>query len=212
MYLIKFLELMKMNPYKKQLILASTSPQRRNILQQMGCKFKIMAPTLENEYLNLDSSLEEAVAHLAYLKASSIECHDEAYIIGCDTIVTIDDFILGKPKNREEAFEMLTRLSGRSHFVKSGIAFINHMTQEFRVACDSTEVFFKKLSKAEINRYLDTEEYINRAGSYAIQIRGVLLTNKINGSWFNVVGLPVERLADMFCSFGEDLMNYGQTK
>ena len=172
-----------------EIILASASPRRRELMSLLCDEFKII-PALGEEITPKDLSPAKAPEYLATLKAREIaKNYPEALVIGCDTAVFLDDKMLGKPKNREEARKMLLSLSGRSHKVISGCALIlGEKTESFSV---ETEVLFFELSEEEIEIYLASGEGDDKAGSYGIQGKGSLFVKGIKGDYFNVVGFPV---------------------
>lgn len=155
---------------------------------------------------NVDESViknlppENTVTELALLKATDVAkyfCGD-TYVIGADTVVCVDGEILGKPKNIDEAKRMLRKLSGRSHFVYTGYCVVHCKSGVAVSKYEKTEVFFKELSDKEIDAYVKTREPMDKAGAYGIQEKGSLFIEKINGDYFNVVGLPVCALAKLF--------------
>lgn len=191
------------------LVLASTSPQRRALLKQLNIPFTVVAPRLKAEQLEDGCSLTDALARLALAKANSVATlFDDALIIGCDTVVVLDNQVLGKPRDETDAKEMLCALSGRSHKVLSGLAILDVKSGRSLYRCAETTVFMRAFSQNEMEQYIKTGESIGRAGSYAIQERGVFLTRGINGSWTNVVGLPLELLAELLQEFGKDPFAY----
>lgn len=182
-----------------EIILASGSPRRREILQGVGAAFKIMISDAEEI---IDASLPPyfTAEKLSLLKASDIASKlsaegKEAVVIGADTIVVKDGEILTKPKDKDDAIRMLTLLSGKSHEVITGVTVIDTKTAKSESFYESTKVYFKKLTEDEILAYTETNEPYDKAGSYAIQGKGALLIEKIEGDYFNVVGLPVCRLS-----------------
>ena len=182
-----------------EIILASGSPRRREILQGVGAAFKIMISDAEEI---IDASLPPyfTAEKLSLLKASDIASKlsaegKEAVVIGADTIVVKDGEILTKPKDKDDAIRMLTLLSGKSHEVITGVTVIDTKTAKSESFYESTKVYFKKLTEDEILAYTETTEPYDKAGSYAIQGKGALLIEKIEGDYFNVVGLPVCRLS-----------------
>ncbi len=182
-----------------EIILASGSPRRREILQGVGATFKIMISDAEEI---IDASLPPyfTAEKLSLLKASDIASKlsaegKEAVVIGADTIVVKDGEILTKPKDKDDAIRMLTLLSGKSHEVITGVTVIDTKTAKSESFYESTKVYFKKLTEVEILAYTETNEPYDKAGSYAIQGKGALLIEKIEGDYFNVVGLPVCRLS-----------------
>ena len=174
------------------LILASSSPRRRELLQFLQIPFQSVST-------NTDESIEpgtlpaDAVRELALRKArAAADSSPGCTIIGSDTVVVLDGQILGKPAGREEAAGMLKRLSGRVHSVFTGVALLHD--GHTAVFSEETKVSFFELQDADIERYLDTGEPFDKAGSYGIQGYGSLFVEKIEGDYFTVVGLPVARL------------------
>ena len=150
----------------------------------------------------MDETIEEKVlpevmvGELAYRKAYDVaQSCNHKLVIGADTIVVCDDQILGKPKDEQHAEEMLTLLSNRSHKVMTGIAIVDSDTNEVWQWVETTMVHFRALSKEDIRGYLNRKEYVDKAGGYGIQGYGALLVEKIEGCYFNVVGLPLSALA-----------------
>ncbi|MFI8493215.1 Maf family protein [Peribacillus butanolivorans] len=175
------------------LILASSSPRRKELLQFLQIPFESMNSNVD-ESIDENMRAEEAVQELASRKAAAIAAdHQESWVIGSDTVVVLDGEILGKPINRADGKRMLEMLSGRTHEVYTGVAII--FGKHSKVFAEKTEVTFWELSEAEIERYLDTGEPFDKAGGYGIQGYGSLLVKQINGDYFTVVGLPVSRLA-----------------
>ncbi len=182
----------------KRLVLASASPRRSEILSVAGFEFDIIPS--DSEEISEGLPPEEAARINALAKAKEVydRVGDGACVVGADTVVTIDGEILGKPRDREDAFNMLKTLSGRKHQVITGYAVI---CENFEVsAFCSTEVVFRAISDGEILAYIDTFEPMDKAGSYAIQEKGSLFIKSMNGDFFNVVGLPVAEIADILKS------------
>ncbi len=173
-------------------ILASASPRRRELMSLAGIDFTVKtAPTDETVEEHL--SPEQTVMALARRKALAVAADEpDKTIIGADTVVEIDGKILGKPADYEEAFGMLSLLSGRSHNVFTGVCIVSGGKET--VFSEKTEVTFYKLSQAEIDDYIKTGDCFDKAGAYGIQSRGCTLVEKINGDYFNVVGLPIAKL------------------
>jgi septum formation protein len=188
-----------------RIVLASNSPRRRELLSQVGVIFDVIPSKFEEQMIELLPS--EMVEHFAYMKAKDVAStiKGDALVIGSDTIVYLEG-IMGKPKNREEAFEMLLKLAGREHQVFSGLSIINTATGESVTEHESTRVKMKALSSAEITAYIDTGEPLDKAGAYAIQGTGSLFVERIEGDYFNVVGLPLFRLGRMLKHFGVELI------
>lgn len=188
----------------KEYVLASASPRRREILDNLGIDFDIVISNANEDKIDKNSMpINLYVQELALIKAAAAAevlnrgKNNKSIIISADTVVCCDNKILGKPKNKEDAFNMLSMLSGRSHEVYSGIC-VMRMSDGFAVAdYEKTSVTFKKLSPDTIKRYIETNEPMDKAGAYAIQGKGAVLIEKLNGDYFNVVGLPVSKLADV---------------
>ncbi|MED1204794.1 Maf family protein [Heyndrickxia acidicola] len=175
-----------------KLILASGSPRRKELLEKLQIPFQIKASN-SDETISDRLSPEEAVVELATRKAMAVSRqHQDFAIIGADTIVVVDGEILGKPSDRDHAKNMLMKLSGRTHEVFTGVAIIqNGQASTFY---EKTDVAFWELSEAEVERYLDSGEPFDKAGSYGIQGLGSLFVKKINGDYYSVVGLPISKL------------------
>jgi len=173
------------------LILASNSPRRRYLLAQAGLKFSVV-PSEFNESSVILSSPESYVKCLAEAKARDIsDKYPDNWIIGADTIVFIDNSILGKPVSWADARRMLNMLSGRTHQVHTGYCICRKAEDRLFSETVTTDVSFKRLSEKEIGWYVDSGEPLDKAGAYAIQGIGAFLVKRINGSYTNVVGLPV---------------------
>ncbi|MEE8540125.1 MAG: Maf family protein [Desulfobacterales bacterium] len=173
------------------LILASKSPRRRYLLNQAGLSFAVIPSHFDESSVSL-SSPSTYVKALAEGKAEDISHrHPQSWVIGADTVVLIDGLILGKPGSRSQARTMLKRLSGKIHKVLTGYAIYCDAKQKKYSDVVTTEVAFKKLTAKEIEWYVHTAEPFDKAGAYAVQGLGSFLVKRINGSYTNVVGLPV---------------------
>ncbi len=177
-----------------RIILASNSPRRRELLSNIGLKFDVI-PDNTPEPMNDKFGPEETVLNLAKFKGENIlkqlSSEDKAIIIAADTVVAIGDRVLGKPKSKDDAFEMLSLLSGKSHTVYTGVYIIENSSKKSANFYEKTEVYFKSLDIKEIKDYINIGEPMDKAGSYGIQNLGSLFVEKIQGDYFNVVGLPV---------------------
>jgi len=171
------------------LTLASSSPQRKAILEQLGVPFRVVAPDVEEL---MDGAPAVVVIENATRKARAVEGER---VLGVDTAVVIDEQLYGKPADRGEAERSLERLSGRWHEVWSGVVLRECGTE--RTASAFTRVHFRALDPADVEWYLGTGEWRNRAGGYAIQGRGAALVEAIEGDFWNVVGLPVPQLLEL---------------
>lgn len=174
-----------------KIVLASASPRRSEILKNAGFDFTVRVSNAD-ETLPEGISPENAVKLLAEIKASAVERNKGEIIIGADTVVCLDDKILGKPKNYDEAFEMLKSLSGRSHFVYTGVCGI---TDSDKICfAEKTEVTFSEMTDKEISGYIETGDCFDKAGGYGIQGYASRFITGIKGDYFNVVGLPIGRI------------------
>ena len=186
-----------------RLVLASSSPRRRELLAEAGYAFTV-SPVKVSEIFSESLNAREVVSHLATVKARA--CLDQHkhlispnnLILGADTLVVLPvdggDQILGKPENETQAFDFLTRLSGRTHCVMTGVCLIRPATAESWVGVDVTHVSFRPLRADEKSAYVATGEPMDKAGAYAIQGGARNFVSNFTGSWSNVVGLPLERL------------------
>jgi len=187
---------------KKRLILASKSPRRYDLLKQMGLDFEVIPSTVEEDFVSAESPREHVI-RLAEAKALDVgNRFPENWVIGADTIVYVDGIILGKPKSREEALEMLRLISGKEHRVLTGVS-VRHL-KKGKGECETVEtaVRVKILSQAEMDWYVRTGEPFDKAGGYGIQGIGSFMIESINGSYTNVVGLPLCELMQMLMRLG----------
>ena len=174
-----------------QLILASGSPRRRELLSEIGLKFSVI-PSNEPEDQIDGESPKELVERLAALKANSIaEKHQDSWIIGADTIVVHSGTILGKPSDKVHAQRMLSQLQGSTHEVWTGLAVINYSKKSKTVNSSCSQVTMIPLREKQIESYIETGEPMDKAGSYAIQGVGAHLVSKVVGSYSSVVGLDI---------------------
>lgn len=188
------------------IILASQSPRRKELLHQMGLRgFKIDAPDVDE---TIEGNLPPAmiVEELSLRKALAVaeQADEDDLIIAADTVVALDGAVLGKPEDEGSAFSMLSALSGNRHYVYTGVTVIQgekRVTQH-----EMTTVTFRELEPEEISNYIATGEPMDKAGSYGIQGLGALLVSGIDGDYFNVMGLPVYRLGRILDDFGMDLL------
>lgn len=179
------------------IILASASPRRKEILENTNIKFDIISSSIEELILDGESPCQ-MVMRLAFEKGIDIASKQKSdLVISADTIVVLDDNVLGKPKDEEEARQMISNLSGRTHQVITGISLINLENNKKIIDYVISNVKFKKLSKDDINDYIKTKESLDKAGAYGIQGYGALLVEEIQGDYFNIVGLPISKLSDL---------------
>ena len=190
------------------LVLASQSIRRQEILRHLGLELKIIVSDAD-ENITEKLSPEEFTERLSIRKAEAVLplCDKNDMVIAGDTVVALGDEIFGKPMDREDAFRMLSALSGTTHKVVSGIAVC--YGGKIAVSHEVTEVTFRSLSEAEINAYIDTGEPFDKAGSYGLQDKASVFVEKINGDYFNVVGLPVFRMFRLIKEhFGIDYFDF----
>ena len=178
-----------------KMILASASPRRRELLTQAGFSFEVKVSDADE--IITEKEPDKIVKELALVKACAVAASEtEALIIGADTIVTVDGKILGKPRDAEEAFSMLSMLQGRTHQVYTGVALITKEEglQKSHVFSEKTDVHMYPMTEQEIREYIATGEPLDKAGAYGIQGRAAVYIRKIEGDYNNVVGLPISRL------------------
>jgi MAF protein len=175
-----------------RVVLASSSPQRREILEKLGIKFEVVVPAVD-ELTGGDPEIE--VVENARMKVRAVAAGTDALLIGCDTDVALDGKALGKPRDEGEARAYLDRMSGRAHEVLSGLVVLEG--GEERSGLERTSVYFKPLTEEEKERYVRFGEWRGRSGGYAIQTLGSALVERVEGSVSNVVGLPVGLLAEL---------------
>ena len=186
-----------------KLILASASPRRAEILRQAAIPFMVLSSAVDETPFPGESP-QDHVLRLAMTKAELVAARavGPAIVIAADTVVALEGRILGKPRSSDDARHMLEKLSGRTHAVLTGVALIRLPDAEQRTFVESTLVHFDRLSEEEMNRYLATDEPYDKAGAYAIQGRAGRFIPRIEGCYFNVVGLPLARLYRMLGELG----------
>ena len=188
------------------IVLASKSPRRHELLRRMGITdFSVVVPDVEETYPE-GLAPQEIVAHIARLKSDAVAplVGPEDILITADTMVFLGNDRLGKPRDEEDALRMLRALSGRAHTVCTGVS-VRRGAQEERFAV-STRVFFRPMTDDEIRAYIKTGEPMDKAGAYGVQSRGALFVERIDGDFFNVMGLPVEQLGLVLARFGVKLL------
>ena len=190
------------------LLLASRSPQRRAILEQLGLPFDVVAPRYEETAAGEGSDPVALVREHARAKARSVaEEAGERPVLGVDTEVVLDGRVYGKPANAAEAEAMLEALAGRTHVVVSGLCLLTPAWEE--VAHEQTRVAFRPLAPRDLAAYVATGEWHGRAGAYAIQARGAALVRAVHGDYLNVVGLPAALLVRLLAERFPGLYGYG---
>lgn len=186
-----------------QVILASQSPRRKELLGLTGLDFVIRAADID-ETMTPGAAPFDEVARLSREKALAVERETDDVVIAADTIVVCDGTILGKPRDEQDAYRMLSLLSGRDHQVMTGLTVVRGDRAE--TVTEVTDIHFRRLSDREIRAYIATGEPMDKAGSYGIQGGAALFVSHLNGDYFNVVGLPVCALTGILRSFGLRIM------
>ena len=189
----------------RELILASASPRRKQLLEMMGLTFRVI-PAAGEEHPCPEEAPDVIVKALALAKGREVASRfpQDAIVIAADTIVWLDGKLLGKPRTEEEAVQMLRQLSGKTHEVYTGVALLSE--GEELVEAERTEVTFRELAEEEIRRYVASGEPMDKAGAYGAQGRGAALVSRIDGDFFNVVGLPLCRLGQMLAKKGVSIL------
>ena len=179
-------------------ILASQSPRRKELMEKLHIPFTVRVADID-ETPEAGLSIEDALARLSRRKAEAVPRSPEDIVIAADTMVVCDGQKLGKPKDRKDAKAMLTRLSGRSHQVMTGLTVLQG--EKCISHTEVTDVYFRTLAESEIHRYVASGDCDDKAGSYGIQSGAALFVEKICGDYYNVVGLPVCRLSQILKEF-----------
>lgn len=189
-------------------ILASSSPRRKELLERMGVTFTIDPSTCEEIIKDTDPA--KVVLDLSYQKASDVaKRHENALIIGADTIVSKDGQILGKPKDKEDAYRMLTLLQGDMHQAFTGVTVIVKQGQDYKEFSfySQCDVSFYPMTKEEIYGYIESNEPMDKAGAYGIQGKSAVFIKEINGEYNTIVGLPIAMLYQTLRTEGIDLLH-----
>jgi septum formation protein len=190
----------------KRLILASSSPRRAALLKQIGLDFEIKAGSVDEPPLP-GLSPPELVERLAESKAAAVVRDlNDGIVIAADTVVVWQGQILGKPRNGEEAFDMLSKLQGSVHEVFTGVALIDVRSGKVLVEHEKTRVFFRVVERAEISRYVASGEPLDKAGAYGVQGLAAIFIKRLEGCYYNVVGLPLARLSQMLKIFDIEVL------
>ncbi|MCD7780759.1 MAG: Maf family protein [Candidatus Gastranaerophilales bacterium] len=182
----------------KKIILASASPRRQSLLLEAGLQFEVISPDFDESMINKSFSYEK-IELLAANKGLSVlkKISEHAVIISADTVVIYDNFVLGKPKNYEEAFYMLSLLNGKTHKVVTSVCVLDNEKNEKIIKSETSEVTFNLLTDEDINNYIYTYKPYDKAGSYGIQELDEKFIKEIKGDYNNIVGLPVKTLMNM---------------
>lgn len=189
-----------------KIVLASGSPRRQELLQRIGITdFDIRVPEAEEAY-PAGLTPQQIVEYISREKADAAAklCTPDEIVITADTMVFLDEARLGKPTDEADALRMLTALQGRHHTVCTGVTV--RQGDRYLTESETTEVYFRPAAEAELRAYIATGEPMDKAGSYGVQGKGALLVEKLNGDFFNVMGLPVLRLSRMLAQFGVNLL------
>lgn len=193
------------------LVLASASERRIELLKRITKEFKIAVSNFDENSIPFEDNIPEYVMAIARGKAETaakiieIQEREQTLIVGCDTVVSFKNMILGKPKSKEEAFEVLKALSGNTHKVYTGIAILDLNGQQMKKDYVCTEVRFSHISDDMIKRYVESGDCMDKAGSYGIQGDAAIFVEEINGCFYNVVGLPLNKLHKMLLEMGVNL-------
>ncbi len=192
----------------KPVILASQSPRRKNLLKQIGMKFRVV-PSHVAEVMSPSQSPGDNAKRIALEKATEVADQvREGIVIGADTIVVLDHHVLNKPSSKEDARRMLKLLSGREHSVFTGFAIVDAESKKHIASVEETKVRFRKLDEKEILSYIESGSPMDKAGSYGIQDDyGAVFIEKVNGCFYNVVGFPLARFYSMYQQFKNGLEN-----
>ena len=186
-----------------KIILASTSPRRKELLESIGIQFEIIAPTSDESFLEKESP-ENYVLRLSSDKALSVSRNldGNTLVIGADTIIVVDNKILGKPKDEEDAKIMLNKISGRAHYVLTAFSITKGEHEILHTHIVGTEVIVKTLEPQEREGYIKTGEPMDKAGAYGIQGFGAFMVKEVRGSYTNVVGLPLVEVTEALKKLG----------
>ncbi|MDO4535788.1 MAG: Maf-like protein [Clostridium perfringens] len=186
-----------------EIVLASKSPRRQELLRRIVDNFKIIESNFDEDSIKFNGDIEEYVKSLAMGKALNVkrDIENKSLIIGVDTVVFYDNKILGKPKNYDDAYSMLSALSGNTHKVYSGVCIFDTEKLESKSFVCETKVKFSKINKSQIEKYIMSKEPMDKAGAYGIQGLGGVFVEKIEGCYYNVMGLPLNKLNKELSSY-----------
>ena len=193
----------------RKIVLASASPRRKELLENIGCKFSVVISDADEDNIPKDLDPGTYVCELSLLKATQAAKHVDknTLVIGADTVVAADGRILGKPVDKKEAFEMLKSMSGKTHYVYTGITVVDTNNMHAVSQYEKTAVTMREISDREINYYINNFSVLDKAGAYGIQEYASVFVSRIEGDYFNIVGLPLCRLSEMISKeYGVDLV------
>lgn len=187
-----------------KLILGSASLRRAELLNRITTNFEILISDFDEESVIFSGDCAKYVQEISLGKAMSVskKLEEDAIIIGCDTVVFFNDAVLGKPSSEKDAFNMLRLLSGNFHFVYSGVTIYNTKENKFITDFNRTKVKFSMLSDKQILEYIKTGEPMDKAGAYGIQGKGSIFVEEICGCYYNVVGLPLNKIYNLLGKMG----------
>lgn len=184
-----------------KIILASASPRRKELLQRIGLRFEVEPSNCE-EFHDPKLKPHDLAKSLSAKKAQAVaKNRKNATIIAADTLIVLDNTIMGKPVTEAKAQEMLQRLSGRCHLVVTGFTILDTVSKKVRSGSTETKVYIKHMTSEEIDSYVQSKEPLDKAGAYAIQELGSVIVERIEGDFFNVVGLPLNALSECLKDF-----------
>ncbi len=187
-----------------EIVLASKSPRRQELLKRIVNNFKIIESDFDESIVTFNGDIKEYVESLAKGKALAVKkkVNNFSIIIGVDTVVYYNNRVLGKPKNYNDAYSMLSALSGNTHKVYSGVCIYDTEKSKIDTFTCETKVKFSKLTDRQIDKYIKSKEPMDKAGSYGIQGLGGVFVEKIDGCYYNVMGLPINKLNTFLYSYG----------
>ncbi len=190
----------------RQIILASSSPRRKELLQNIGLTFRVV-PSKIDEKLNPRLKVASQVEQLSLQKAEAVApTYPDAIIIAADTLVAIDQEILAKPSSRDDAVRMLRKLNGKMHIVVTGFTIMDTKIKKQVTKSETTKLFMRRLTEKEVESYVKKENRQDTAGGYAMHLLGAVLFEKIEGDYFNVIGLPIPSLVRELKKFKLDVL------
>jgi nucleoside triphosphate pyrophosphatase len=193
---------MNQNINTKKIVLASASPRRKELLEKLGLEFTV-EPSNSDENIQPGVDPHELAKSLSREKARLVaRNHRDALVIAADTFILLDGMVLGKPASETEARELLEEMNGRQHSVITGFTVMEAMSNKVISESVETEVYIRKMTLQEIDSYVKTGEPLDKAGAYAIQGLGSVIVERIEGDYFNVIGLPLSALAESLKEFG----------